>query len=136
MKKRIVRVPATTNNITTGIINLLLSEGHSASRINTSPLFEVTGKSGSTVSGYFRKSGARTGVSDIIACLQIRRYGIALGVGQFVAIEIKNTLTNDRPSPAQIEFAKEIQSTGGIYLTIGRYQEFVDWYDQSPFKKP
>lgn len=85
--------------------------------------------------GYYRPSGARKGVFDIVACCQIRRYGIALGVGQFVAIDVKNDLTGDKISKDQLAFMEETKRSGGMAITVSSYGEFLSWYAQSPFIK-
>lgn len=148
-KMKLKKVPATTENITTGIINLLLSEGHSASRINTEgqfynvepnniifrhfPSLHFHLKKLGLLIGRYRPSGARKGVFDVIACCQIRRYGISLGTGQLVAIDIKNA--GDRIRPDQIKFKAEIEAAGGIAFTVSSYGEFLTWYGQSPYMK-
>lgn len=138
------RVPETTNNITVAIINKLKIDGHVPARINTQGQFVPVNKSQMAVwsglehstmkmvralnaSGYMvgqlQKTGSTKGVADIIVCMKPS--------GQYVAIEIKNAQTKDRMSKDQEDYKDAIIDTGGTYLVITRYQEFLDWYEKA-----
>ena len=108
-------VPATTNNITKAIINLLRSEGHSASRVNTQGQYDGKLKT-------WRKSGSTKGVFDIISCIKGRN-----GLGRFLSIDIKKG--NDKLNKDQIVFMKGVRDAGGIALEIESYAQFVEWYE-------
>jgi len=114
MKTRIKLVPATTNNITNAIINFLLCEGHSASRINTQGQFDVK-------LGQWRKSGSRKGFFDIAACIKDGD-----GVGRFTVFDIKKD--NDQLNGDQIAFIKEVEKAGGVAIEVRSYNEFLKWY--------
>lgn len=114
MKKRIRKVPATTNNMTNAIINFLRSEGHSASRINTQGQYDEK-------IGRWRKSGSRNGYLDISACIKDSN-----GVGRYVVLDIKKG--SDKLRPDQISFIKEVRSAGGIALEIETMDQFYRWY--------
>lgn len=105
-------VPETTNNITKGIVNQIISDGWSASRINTTGIYDP-------VIGDFRKSGARKGFSDVAACIR----------GMFVVIEVKNKSTGDRlKKQDQIEFIAEVKAAGGIAYIAETMAGFNQWY--------
>jgi len=137
MRTRTKLVPATTNNITTGIINLLLRDGHSASRINIGGNLEPAAIGGNSpiakaaailrasgyVVGHWKKSGSRLGVADVLACMKPS--------GSFLAIEVKNELTNDRASKEQLQFEHEVRRAGGDYWIVLSYEEFVARYNNS-----
>lgn len=137
-KLKTKKVPATTNNITTGIINLLLKDGHSASRVNVQASFDQVGvitwpqylvkaiqivRAAGYVIGRWRKSGARVGVADIVCCMYPS--------GSFLSIEIKNEATNDKMSKEQNEYSEEIRKAGGDYWIVISYAQFLELYNRS-----
>jgi hypothetical protein len=109
-KWKIVYAQETTNNITTAIINFLLSKGHSASRIN------VQGQYDESILAW-RKSGSRKGFYDIVCSIK----------GKFVAIDIKKG--KDFLSDDQLKFKGEVIKDGGYAVEFRDYQEFIDWYN-------
>jgi hypothetical protein len=116
-------VPATTNNITTGIINFLNSKGHLAIRINTSGIYDPVGR-------IFRKPDPNNlGCPDILCCMK----DTATHSGYFVGIEIKNELTKDRMKEHQEKFHTRIKDAYGIIKVIHSYDEFLRWYNLSGF---
>lgn len=112
------RVPVTTNNITKAIINYLLSEGHSASRVNVQGQYDDKLR-------VWRKSGARKGVLDIIGCIKPD--------GRFIAIDVK--VGDDKLSPEQSEFIMEIRRAGGIAFDVSSYKDFLFYYDHFVIQK-
>lgn len=129
-------VPLNTNNITTGIINFLESEGHVAMRINTQGQFEqITpasynykqlistieiAKMYGYVVGKWRKSNSTEGVSDVLCCLK---------GGKFLAVEVK--FGKDRLSPAQSELLNKIFVLGGEYCIAKSLEDFIKYYEQT-----
>lgn len=110
------KVFATTNNITKGIINYLLANGHSASRINTQGQWDEN-------LGMWRKSGSRKGFFDIACCIK----SPVKNIGIFLVIDVKKG--NDTLSPDQIDFMNEIRSSGGIAFSIDSIDEFYERFD-------
>ena len=111
---KITRVPATTNNITKAIIGFLLSEGHSASRVN------VQGQWDDRLQ-IWRPSGSRKGFLDVSACIRDSN-----GVGRYCVFDVKkgkDTLSDD-----QKEFIVEVEGAGGIAIEIESYDYFKTWY--------
>lgn len=104
-------VPKTTNNITKGIINQIKKDGWSASRINTTGIWDEK-------RGCFRRSGARKGVLDISACIN----------GIYVVIDTKNDDTGDSISTEQTNFINEVIAAGGIAFVAENIDHFNDWY--------
>lgn len=126
MKARTRKVPATTNNITTGIVNFLNSKGHCAFRVNTAGIWD-------RVAGTYRRMPAASlGCPDVIACMSHSRALVPNGL--FVGFEIKNEQTNDRKSEDQKLFHKRIEYAGGTVITVPSLSYFMDWYASSSFK--
>lgn len=126
---KIVRVPATTNNITKGIINYLNASGHFAFRVNSGGVYDPT-------KGSFR-ANAKAGAADIICCIK-RRYvnpiclsGPARISGEFLAVEVKNKATKDRARPAQQRFGASVVGAHGVYFIASGYNEFVTWFEST-----
>lgn len=117
MRKKIRRVPATTNNLTKGIVNFLLDKGHFVFRVNNGAVFDP-------VKQVFRKRGKLDpALSDVM--------GVLRPSGVFIAIEVKNAATGDRPKSRQKDFAREIKSRGGIHYFAKTYSGFKAWYDNN-----
>ena len=128
---RLVKVPATTNNITRGVINFLTVRGHYAFRVNTTGIWDPTKQ-------ILRRSTTPAGASDVVACLKLpapymvktaegHKY---LTAGLFLAVEIKNKFTRDKMRPDQEVFAANVRAAGGIYLVVKRYEDFIAWYNE------
>lgn len=113
-KIKIKRVPATTSNITTGIINYLINKGHYAFRVNNGAVYDPVKK----VFRSQRKDAP--GLSDIM--------GVLAPSGCFIAIEVKNARTGDRPKAKQNLFANQIKKRGGYHVFAKSYEGFIAWY--------
>lgn len=129
VKTKTKRVPATTNNITKGIINFLNLKGHCAFRVNTTGVWDTNNKR-------FRKIAKDSkGVPDIIACMC--PYQGMSGThdlpGLFYGFEIKNKLTRDSTSFDQERFRARVQCSKGTLITITCMQDFTDWFKRSEF---
>jgi hypothetical protein len=132
---RLVKVQATTNNITRGIVNYLNARGHYAFRVNSTGIWDPVKK-------VFRRpvKGSR-GVADVICCLHyVKEMPTPSGytkfnTGLFLAIEIKNERTRDKKRAEQIEFSEKIAKAGGVYIITKSYFSFVDWYEKQDFEK-
>lgn len=106
-------VPVTTNNITTGIINHLRSEGHGAWRINTQGQWDEKLQ-------LWRPSGSDEGVSDVISC--IRPIGLMFG------IEVK--FKHDRLKDAQKDFIATLVECGGVSCVAKTYEGYLEFYNE------
>jgi len=114
-------VPKTTNNITTGIVNFLINEGHSASRVNVQGQWDE-------VRGLWRPSKSRKGFADI-DCVLRTRYKMCKGsfIGVSLKIEVKKG--DDEMSEEQIKFRIEVLEAGGLYFIASDVEHFVWWYN-------
>jgi len=107
-------VPATTNNITKGVIAFLNSKGFVAFRVNNTGIFDP-------INNRFRKrANNELGICDVIACSPS---------GFFVGIEIKNKYTNDKIRPDQKIFHDRIRAAQGKIEVVKTYEDFLKWYD-------
>lgn len=95
------RVPATTNNLTTAIINHINLSGGFAFRVNTQGTYSEALKR-------YIKSGAQKGVSDIIVIYN----------GRVLFLEVKNELTKDKISADQIYFKAKAEEQGAVYSIV------------------
>lgn len=115
-------VPATTTNKQKTIINFLLSEGHSASRINTMGIW-------SKELGMYIRGGGRVGHSDISGVLKSRfRDDEGKHLGIAIYIEGKFTAT-DSLSDEQTEFLQEVTHAGAITMICENLEDFYKWYE-------
>jgi hypothetical protein len=129
---KLVRVPGTTSNIKTGIVNFLLAHGHYAVKIDTVGVWDKAKKT-------FRRSGTRKGTADVMGCIHYVKKMMAGNIettfncGLFIAIEVKNENTNDRVRPEQLQEADLIAKAGGLYLITPSVESFVQWYYTQDF---
>jgi hypothetical protein len=77
---------------------------------------DVIGRQRRVGSGQWIRPSMQPGTADLSAVIQ----------GRAVKIEIK--IGNDRQSEAQKRYQAQIERAGGIYLIIGSFQAFHDWY--------
>jgi hypothetical protein len=121
MKTKTVKVPATTNNITIGIVNFLKARGHSASRVNTTGIWDERLQR-------FRTTGARKGFYDIAATIKTKFVGAhGKPIGMSVFIDTKRG--RDKLSKEQLEFRNEIMEAGGCCFESKTYYDFEEWYN-------
>lgn len=116
---RLVKVKATTNNITRGIVNFLNVRGHFAFRVNSTGIWDPTKR-------IFRKPNQKYGLADIVCCL----HG-----GKFLAVEVKNQITKDRMKRNQEAFESELVKAGGVYYVAKNMFDFIDWYNVQEFNE-
>lgn len=112
-------MPATTNNLTTAIINHLLSKGHFVFRVNNGAVFDPVKKV------FRRKRKGDPALSDVI--------GVLNPSGVFISIEVKNAATGDKPKSNQRKFAEEIKGRGGMHYFAKTYAAFKVWYSDNIF---
>lgn len=104
-------VPATTNNITTGIINFLESKGHVADRMNRTGIYDAK-------LNIWRKSPSKWHYLDIYSCLMPR--GLSLWVD--------TKKGRDKLSDEQQDFIRAIIAAGGFAYAVGSLAEFEQIY--------
>ena len=121
MRAKTIKVPATTNNITKGIVNFLLERGHSASRVNVQGQWDEARQ-------MWRKSGSRKGFYDIAAVIKTKYRGPHLDpIGMSLFVDTKSN--RDVLSEEQLKFRKEVQEAGGCCFESKNYNDFVEWYN-------
>lgn len=113
---------ATSNGLTTFVINMLNWQGHRATRISVSGrLIEKAERQASGVSLQTKKwlpSSTRKGTADISATI----------AGRTVMIEIK--VGRDRPSEYQLAEQARERAARGIFEFIHTPEEFLALYDE------
>jgi len=97
----------TSNELTKSIIAWIRLNGGSASRINTTGIYDVK-------LGKYRRSGSRKGMSDIVAIMD----------GKHISIEIK--IKNDKMRPDQLKVKDEIERAGGVFITVSSFDNFLE----------
>lgn len=128
MKIRIKRVPSTTNNITTGVINFLNSRGHCAFDVYSGGIFDPF------LGTWRKRRRASVGVNDVVACMRRVHVGRHAYEGLFFGFEIKNESTKDKQRIDQESFMQRVIKAGGHYVIVTSYKAFIEWYEQSEFE--
>lgn len=108
LRKVIRSVPATTSNLTTGIVNFIIDCGHWAGRINNGAIFDPK------IQTFRRKRKDDPKLTDVMACVR----------GNFFAIEIKNEHTKDRMREGQDDFRQLVEDAGGVYILARELEQF------------
>ena len=107
----------TSNGLTQMVCDYIRFKGGQAERI------AVTGRHIRQANGSTKwiKSSMTVGTSDISAII----------TGRSVKIEIKCKATGDyRQSEAQQRYQQQVENAGGIYLIVGTFVDFWNWYNQ------
>ncbi len=119
----------TTNGLQTCIIDFIRLSGFQAERINstgrkidnTRTVTDCIGRKRMIGSSKWIKGSGQKGTADISATIK----------GRSIKIEVKCEATNDRiQSKDQIEYQKEIETAGGIYIITKSFSQFYAWYNQ------
>jgi hypothetical protein len=123
----------TSNGLTKCVIDYIEFRGFQAERINSTGRQLDGRKSSTDILGNVRtigsvkwiKGSGTVGTSDISATIQ----------GRSVKIEVKCLAKNDRyQSKGQMDYQKQIEAAGGVYLIIRTFQEFFDWFNRKKAK--
>jgi hypothetical protein len=130
MPYRLKKKPATTNNVTTAIINQLNADGHCARRVNNAGVYDPVKRA------FRRTRKDQRGIADILACVRVSsretRLSSWAGLGLYLAIEVKTG--DDVQSADQKTYQEQVEHAGGIYLIVKTYADFTSWYESSIFK--
>ena len=97
----------TANNLTKSVIAYIRLQGGFAARINSTGIFD-------NKLGKYRRSGARKGMSDIVATIG----------GKSINIEIK--IGRDKMRPEQLKVKQEVEAAGGIYIVASSFDNFLE----------
>jgi hypothetical protein len=114
----------TSNGLTKCIIDFLKLSGWQAERIAVTGRMiddrhsytDVIGNTKTIGSTRWIKSSMQVGTADISATVK----------GRSVKIEVK--VGRDRQRPKQIEYQKQVEAAGGIYLLVKSFDQFYSWY--------
>jgi hypothetical protein len=114
------------NGLTKCVLAWLKFNGHQAERISVTgrridqrqTFTDVLGQRRQVGTVKWIASSMQRGSADISAIIK----------GIPVKIEIK--FGDDRQSDYQRTYQAEVERSGGIYLIVGTFQEFLDWYRQ------
>ena len=125
---RSIKVPTDTNanGLTRCVITWIELHGYQAERIsNTGRMIDkskvvtdVAGRSAIIGSKEWIKGTGTNGTADISATIK----------GRSVKIEIK--YGKDRQSEAQKQYQAAIERSGGVYLIVRDFDEFINWFDK------
>jgi len=122
----------TTNGMTQAIIGYIRLNGWFAERIsNTGRQVTKSVKRGkldyrATQEQIYIPGTGCNGTSDIAAVI----------AGKKVSIEVKNKYTGDSMRPAQAQYAKIVEATGGVYYVATCFEDFVKWFDTTWDRNP
>ena len=116
---------AGANDITRLVIDFLEMNGYQAERISsmgryidgTKQVTDCIGRKRTIGSGKYVKSTTTNGTADISATIK----------GRSVKIEIK--WQKDTQSKDQKAYEASINKSGGIYIIVKTFDDFVNWFD-------
>lgn len=100
---------ASTNGLTRAVMQWLQLNGHYCSRIQSQGQYNPTLKR-------WTKSTVRRGIGDVTTIIK----------GRSVMIEIK--AGKDRLSGHQLKTQKQVEASGGVYLVVRSFDQFIQWY--------
>ena len=115
-----------SNGLTRCCIDFIRLSGYQAERINcigkridnTKVVTDVLDRKRVIGSTKWLPTSGQKGTADVSAVIR----------GMAVKIEIK--AGNDRQRPDQVEYQKQIEQAGGIYLIVRSFAELYDWYNE------
>jgi hypothetical protein len=124
---RSISVPkvSTANGLTQAIVKFIQLSGGHAERVSTTGRMvdsrkvhtDVLGRQITVGSVSYIKGSGMKGSADIHAGIN----------GRFIAIEVK--IGKDRQSDDQKQYQMKIENSGGIYLIVRTFDQFVEWWD-------
>lgn len=114
-----------TNGLTRCVLKWIELHGYQAERIsstgrwidNSSEVTDIIGRRMRIGSGKWIKGNGTPGTADISATIR----------GKAVKIEIK--YGKDRQSVWQKRYQESIEASGGVYLIVRKFDDFVNWWD-------
>jgi len=120
-----------TGDITKAVIKWIQLHAGQAERISSTGRYiddsitstNVMGQTVKIGSGKWIPGTSTNGTADISAILK-NPDGIAIPL----KIELKNAATRDRIRQKQIEYKRQVEAAGGVYLVVKTFSGFVQWY--------
>lgn len=124
--------PNTTNGLEKCIVWWIRSHGWQAERVkvmgrpidNRRVVTNVIGIQHVIGSVQYIRSTGQKGSADISATIPLK---VSNGYGVKCAIEVK--WGKDRIRPDQIEYKREIEAAGGVYVIIKTWEGFILWFE-------
>lgn len=112
------------NAVTQAIIAWVRLNGYQAERISVTGRMVDQRKTYKDVLGYTRqigsvkwlKSSMQRGSADISCTIR----------GRSVKVEVK--FGRDRQRPEQVEYQQQVEQAGGVYIIVGSFDEFYEWW--------
>lgn len=116
---------AGANDLTRLVIDFIIFNDGQAERISsmgryidgTKQVTDCIGRKRTIGTGKYVKSTTTNGTADISATIK----------GRSVKIEIK--WQKDKQSDDQKKYQQSIEKSGGIYIIVKTFDDFVDWFD-------
>lgn len=125
------------NALTKCVVDWINFSGGQAERISTTgryidnskTVIDVIGRSRKVGSGKFIPGTGTKGSADISATIKpkAQKGDLSSAFGVSVKIEIK--YGKDKMSENQKKYEAHINSAGGVYIIVNKFDEFVKWYD-------
>lgn len=101
-----------TNALTRCVMDWISLNGGYSVRINVQGQYDERRK-------IWRKSQTERGTADIHSCIS----------GKHVSIEIK--FGKDRQSDDQKRVQEKVEASGGVYLIVKTFEDFLNWWDSN-----
>lgn len=130
-----IKMPAsltTANGLQAAIVRWCEAHGYQAERVNVMGIPIDNRKIVTDVVGFqkqigsieYRPSGSKKGSADVHASLPLRGSN-----GYAVSCKFEVKIGKDRQSEAQKSYQQEVEKSGGVYVIIRSFEEFLEWWD-------
>ena len=124
--------PDSTNGLEKSIVWWIRSHGWQAERVKVMGRPIDNRKTYTDVIGFQRTVGSinyiptsgQKGSADISATIPLK---VSNGFGVKCAIEVK--CGKDRIRPEQIEYKRQIEASGGVYVIVKEWADFIKWFN-------
>ena len=124
--------PNSTNGLEKCIVWWIRSHGWQAERVkvmgrpidNRKTVTDVVGIQRTIGSVQYIKSTGQKGSADISATIPLK---VSNGYGVKCAIEVK--WGKDRIRPDQLEYKRQIEAAGGVYIIVKTWDDFLAWFN-------
>jgi hypothetical protein len=101
----------TANGLTTCVIKLLMLKGHYCSRIQSQGQWRQD-------LGMWTPGTTRKGIGDVLAIIN----------GRTIMLEVK--IGADKQSQHQKETEEDVIASGGVYIIVRNFKDFLQWYHE------
>ena len=130
-----VKIPGkldTANGMTKAVVYFIKAHNLNAERVNTMGIPVDDRKIVTDTVGFqrmigsigYRPTTARKGSADIHASIPL------IGSNGFaVSCKFEIKTVHDRVSPDQVSYGEEVKRSGGVYVVIRSFEQFLEWWD-------